>query len=191
MRFSRGVMAACSAGALIAAGLQMPQVMAQSSTGGFDLFQQRWTNREGFKPLYYFLTRTRPNQRSTYFLLIKKKDRDRAIMKLDVTIPSYFKAKIETKNIRFAYCEAGSVSKRTKCGETIPASISLNNDGKLIEIVPTAPVPTDRTIGVELQVRNPYGGGMYQFNALAQSPGEVTLAKYLGSWVIELKGGGG
>ena len=191
MRFSRGVMAACSAGALIAGGLQMPQVMAQSSTGGFDLFQQRWTNREGFKPLYYFLTRTRPNQRSTYFLLIKKKDRDRAIMKLDVTIPSYFKAKIETKNIRFAYCEAGSVSKRTKCGETIPASISLNNDGKLIEIVPTSPVPTDRTIGVELQVRNPYGGGMYQFNALAHSPGEVTLAKYLGSWVIELKGGGG
>ena len=110
-------------------------------------------------------------------------------MKLDVMVPSYFKAKIETKNIRFAYCEAGSVSKRTKCGETIPASISLINDGKLIEIVPTAPVPTDRTIGVGLQVRNP-SGGMYQFNALAQSPGEVTLAKYLGSWVIELKGGG-
>ena len=190
MRFSHGVMTACAGAALVAGGLQMPQVMAQSSTGGFDLFQQRWTNREGFKPLYYFLTRTRPNQRSTYFLLIKKKDRDRAIMKLDVTIPSYFKAKIETKNIRFAYCEAGSVSKRTKCGETIPASISLNNDGKLIEIVPTSPVPTDRTIGVELQVRNPYGRGMYQFNALAQSPGEVTLAKYLGSWVIELKGGG-
>ena len=190
MRFSHGLMTACASAALVAGGLQMPQVLAQSSTGGFDILNLRWKNREGFKPLYYFLTRTRPNQRSTYFLLIKKKDRDRAIMKLDVTIPSYFKAKIETKNIRFAYCEAGGVSSRTKCGETIPASISLNNDGKLIEIVPTSPVPTDRTIGVELQVRNPYGRGMYQFNALAQSPGEDTLAKYLGSWVIELKGGG-
>ena len=100
MRFSHGVMTACAGAALASGGLQMPQVMAQSSTGGFDVLNLRWKNREGFKPLYYFLTRTRPNQRSTYFLLIKKKDRDRAIMKLDVTIPSYFKAKIEPKIVR-------------------------------------------------------------------------------------------
>ena len=189
MRFSRGVMAACSAGALIAGGLQMPQVMAQSSSGAFPILDFRWTNREGFKPLYYYLSETKPNRRSSYFLLIKKKDRDRAIMKLDVTVPKYFKSKIETKNIRLAYCEAGSISKRTKCGDTIPATITLNNEGKLIEIVPAAPIPTDRTIGVELKVTNPYGRGMYQFNALAKSPGEVTLTKYIGSWVIELKGG--
>jgi hypothetical protein len=189
MRFSNGVIAACAAGALVTCGLQMPQVLAQSSSGGFDILNLRWNNREGFKPLYYFLTRTKPNQRSTYFLLLKKKDRDRAIMKLDVTVPKYFKSKIETKNIRIAYCEAGSVSKRTRCGETIPAAISLSNDDKVIEIVPTAAIPPDRTIGVELKVSNPYGRGMYQFNALAQFPGGVTLTKYLGSWVIELKGG--
>ena len=189
MRFSLGVSAAFAGAALLAVGLPMPEVIAQSSTGGFTILQQRWNNREGFKPLYYFVSRTKPNQRSTYFLLIKKKDRDRAIMKLDVTVPEYFKAKIETKNIRFAYCKAGGVTERTRCGESIPATISLNNDGKLIEIVPTAPIPTDRTIGVELKVRNPYGRGMYQFNALAQSPGQISLSKYLGSWVIELKGG--
>ena len=189
MRFPKALVAACAAGALVTGGLQLPQALAQSSAGGFDILNFRWNNREGFKPLYYFLSRTKPNQRSTYLLLIKKRDRDRAIMKLDVTVPKYFKSKIETKNIRLAYCEAGSVSKRTKCGETIPAAISLRNEDKLIELVPTEPIPADQTIGVELKVTNPYGRGMYQFNALAQFPGPVTLTKYLGSWVIELKGG--
>lgn len=190
MRFTNGVMAAFAGAALVAGGLQMPQVMAQSSSGALPILNFRWTNREGFKPLYYFISETKPNQNSSYLLLIKKKDRDRAIMKLDVTVPEYFKAKIKTNNIRIAYCEAGSVAKRTKCGESIPATINLSNGDKLIEIVPEAPIAADRTIGVELKVRNPYGRGMYQFNALAQSPGDVSLTQYLGSWVIELKGGG-
>lgn len=80
MRFSNGVIAACAAGALVTCGLQMPQVLAQSSSGGFDILNLRWNNREGFKPLYYFLTRTKPNQRSTYFLLLKKKDRDLSLI---------------------------------------------------------------------------------------------------------------
>ena len=99
MRFSKALVAACAAGALVTGGLQLPQALAQSSAGGFDILNFRWNNREGFKPLYYFPSRTKPNQRSTYLLLIKKKDRDRAIMKLAVTVPKYFKSKIETKKI--------------------------------------------------------------------------------------------
>ena len=45
MRFSHGVMTACAGAALVAGGLQMPQVMAQSSTGGFDILNLRWKNR--------------------------------------------------------------------------------------------------------------------------------------------------
>jgi len=56
--------------------------------------------------------------------------------------------------------------------------------------VPTAPIPTDRSIGVVFKVANPSNGGMYQFNALAQAPGKVDMAGYLGSWVIEIQPGG-
>ena len=63
-------------------------------------------------------------------------------------------------------------------------------DGKTIEIVPEAPIPPDRTIGVVFRVANPSNGGMYQFNALAQAPGKVDIAGYLGSWVIEIQPGG-
>ena len=191
MRFFNGLMAACAAGAVVTGGLQLPQALAQSSSGAFSILQQRWTNREGFKNLFYWVSETKPNRRANYFLILKKTDRDKAIMKLDVMVPSYFDAKLKTNNIRLSYCKGGEGAfKRTICEETIPAAISLVNDGKTIQIVPEAPIPPDRTIGVVFRVANPSNGGMYQFNALAQAPGKVDIAGYLGSWVIEIQPGG-
>ncbi|MFM7436939.1 MAG: DUF2808 domain-containing protein, partial [Vulcanococcus sp.] len=51
---------------------------------------------------------------------------------------------------------------------------------------PNQPVPVGRSIGVRIQLTNPYNPGMYQFNALAQAPGDVPISGYLGSWVIEI-----
>ena len=191
MRFSHGVITACASAAIVAGGLQLPQALAQSSSGAFSILQQRWTNREGFKNLFYWVSETKPNRRSNYFLILKKADRDKAIMKLDVMVPSYFDSKLKTKNIQLSYCQGGEgAMKRTICEETIPAAISLVNDGKTIQIVPETPIPPDRTIGVVFRVANPSNGGMYQFNALAQAPGKVDIAGYLGSWVIEIQPGG-
>ena len=191
MRFFNGVMAALASTAVVAGGVQLPQALAQSSSGAFSILQQRWTNREGFKNLFYWVSETKPNRRANYFLILKKTDRDKAIMKLDVMVPSYFDAKLKTNNIRLSYCKGGEGAfKRTICEETIPAAISLVNDGKTIQIVPEAPIPPDRTIGVVFRVANPSNGGMYQFNALAQAPGRVDIAGYLGSWVIEIQPGG-
>ena len=190
MRFFNGVITACAGAALITGGLQLPQALAQSSSGAFSILQQRWSNREGFKNLFYWVSETKPNRRSNYFLILRKTDRNKAIMKLNVMVPEYFDAKLKTKNIRLSYCEAGDAMKRTVCNETIPAAIDLINDGKTIQIVPEAPIPPDRSIGVVFRVANPSNGGMYQFNALAQAPGKVDIAGYLGSWVIEIQPGG-
>ena len=191
MRFSHGVITACASAAIVAGGLQLPQALAQSSSGAFSILQQRWGNRKGFKNLFYWVSETKPNRRSNYFLILQKTDRDKTIMKLDVMVPSYFDSKLKTKNIRLSYCKGGEgPMKRTLCEETIPAAISLVNDGKTIQIVPEAPIPPDRTIGVVFRVANPSNGGMYQFNALAQAPGRVDIAGYLGSWVIEIQPGG-
>ena len=190
MRLFNGVIAAFAGAAVVAGSLQMPQVQAQSNSGAFSILNFRWGEKKGFKQLYYWVSETKPNRRSNYFLLLKKTDRNKAIMKLDVMVPEYFDEKLKSKNIRLSYCEAGDAMKRTVCNETIPAVISLVNDGKTIEIVPDAPIPPDRTIGVAFRVANPSNGGMYQFNALAQAPGKVDIAGYLGSWVIEIQPGG-
>ena len=36
-----------------------------------------------------------------------------------------------------------------------------------------------------MKIFNP-SQGMYQFNALAQAPGDVPVSGYLGSWVIDI-----
>ena len=67
MHFSKGLITALAGTALVAGGVQLPQAMAQSSSGAFSILQQRWTNREGFKNLFYWVSETKPNRRSTTF----------------------------------------------------------------------------------------------------------------------------
>ena len=109
-------------------------------------------------------------------------------MKLDVTVPQIFNSPIDPKKVSLKYCQVGGAMSRTRCKETIPATVELANDGKTIEIFPESPVPPNKAIGVVFPVYNP-DSGMYQFNALAQAPGDVPMAGYLGSWVIELTDG--
>jgi hypothetical protein len=35
-------------------------------------------------------------------------------------------------------------------------------------------------------VQNPRSGGMYYFNAYINSPGDVPLRRYLGTWILSL-----
>ena len=177
--------AAALAGGMALTGL--PKVNAQNSAGtpGFSF---RWTTNKDFKNLYFFISNQERDTWSDYNLILKGKDRKAAIIKLDVTVPSYFDSTINPKEVALKYCQVGSAMKRTRCNETIPATVELANDGKTLEIFPESPVPPNKAIGVVFPVYNP-GSGMYQFNALAQAPGDVPMAGYLGSWVIEITDG--
>ena len=176
--------------ATLAGGIGMaslPKVSAQDSAGtpGFSF---RWNNTKDFKSLYFFISNQERDTWSDYELILKGKDRKAAIIKLDVTVPSYFDTTIDPKKVSLKYCQVGGALSRTNCNETIPARVELANDGKTLEIFPESPVPPDKAIGVVFEVYNP-GSGMYQFNALAQAPGDVPMAGYLGSWVIEITDG--
>ena len=48
-------------------------------------------------------------------------------------------------------------------------------------------MPDTGTIGVYMRLFNPFNTGMYQFNALAQAPGDVPISGYLGSWLIQIE----
>ena len=177
--------AAALAGGFALTGL--PEVKAQNSAGTPGI-SFRWNNNKDFKNLYFFISNQERDTWSEYKLILKGKDRKAAIIKLDVTVPSYFDSTINPKEVALKYCQVGGALKRTRCNETIPATIELANDGKTLEIFPESPVPPNKAIGVVFPVYNP-GSGMYQFNALAQAPGDVPMAGYLGSWVIEITDG--
>ena len=158
-------------------------VRAQGTSG---LMEFRWDNTKDYRRLYYFITDTHRLKRSEYYLILRPKDRKTAIMKLSITIPDHFDVKIDPTQVKLCKMQEGGMLSRTKCLEKIPATIEVAANGKAIDIFPDIPVPDQGTIGVYINLFNPFNIGMYQFNALAQAPGDVPMAGYLGSWLIDI-----
>ena len=161
--------------------------IARADVGNSTGFEFRWDNTDQeFRKLWYHISSGRATNRSDYFLVLGPKDRKTALLKLAISIPKDFDAYIDPKRIQLCYMLRGGVTRKTECQEVIPALAEVSKDGSAIEIFPNQPVPVGRSIGVRIQLTNPYNPGMYQFNALAQAPGDVPISGYLGSWVIEI-----
>jgi len=168
-------------------GPDVAPVRAQGTPG---LLEFRWDNGGDYRKLYYFVTDSGRLKRSEYYLILRPKDRKTAILKLSITIPDYFDGTIDPKFIKLCKMSEGGMLSRTQCNEQIPATISMAPDGRTIEVFPDTPVSDKGTIGVYMIVFNPFNVGMFQFNALAQAPGDVPVAGYLGSWLIEISPSG-
>lgn len=159
------------------------RALAQSTPS---LMEFRWDNNKDYNKLYYFITNTIRTQRADYYLILRPKDRKTAIIKLTITVPDYFDAKLYPKQMKFCRMSPGGITKRTRCEEVIPADIELAANGKGIEVLPHKPIPVDGTVGLLMTLFNPFTAGMFQLNALAQAPGEIPVSGYLGSWLIEI-----
>jgi hypothetical protein len=172
------------AASLVAASVvQAPAARAQGIPG---LFEFRWENNRDYRRLYYFITNTGKSQRSEYYLILKPKDRKTAILKLTISLPDYFDSEIDPKNVKLCKMSEGGMLKRTRCLETIPATVNVSKNSKIIEIFPDTPVSDKNTIGVYLNIFNPASIGMFQLNAMAQAPGDIPVSTYLGSWIISI-----
>ncbi len=164
-------------------GLAPLPAVAQGTSG---LMEFRWDNTKDYRRLYYFVTDTKRLKRSEYYLILRPKDRKTAILKLSITIPQHFDVKIDPTQVKLCKMKEGGMLSRTRCESTIPATVEIAPNGKAIDIFPDTPVPDTGTIGVYINLFNPFNIGMYQFNALAQAPGDVPMAGYLGSWLIQI-----
>lgn len=161
-----------------------PGARAQGTPG---LVEFRWDNSRDYRRLYFFMTETQRLKRSEYYLILKPKDRNTAILKLSVGIPKSFDVDIDPKNVQLCYMKEGGMLARTRCEKVIPAVVEVSKDSTAVEIFPETPVPVGKTIGVYMNLFNPFNVGMYQFNALAQAPGDVPISGYLGSWLIQIE----
>ena len=162
-------------------------VQPAAAQGTPSVMEFRWDNNRDYRKLYFYITNTQRLRRAEYFLLLKPRDRKTAILKLSVTIPPSFDAKIDPKRVKLCKMSEGGMLARTRCVEEIPATIELAENGGALEIFPETPVPDTGTIGVYMRLFNPFNTGMYQFNALAQAPGDVPISGYLGSWLIQIE----
>jgi hypothetical protein len=161
----------------------LPAVLAQGTPS---LLEFRWENNSDYRRLFFFLTSTERSRRAEYFLILRPRDRNNAILKLTVTVPEHFNATIDSDRVRLCTIREGGMLARTRCLDTIPATIEISENGRAIDIFPDTPVADNETIGVNMRLFNPSNAGMFQFNALAQAPGDVPVSGYLGSWLIQI-----
>ena len=186
-----GLAAAASLGAAGLMGLGAtghgPLAQPAAAQGTPGLLEFRWENSSDYRKLYFYTTSTQRLKRAEYYLILRPRDRKTAILKLSVTIPASFDATIEPKRVRLCRMSEGGMLARTRCLEEIPATIELAENGQALEIFPETPIPDTGTIGVHIRLFNPFNDGMYQFNALAQAPGDVPISGYLGSWLIQIE----
>jgi hypothetical protein len=182
---------ALAAGLTLGAGAIAP-VLGQSTNG----LSFRWDNTKGFKELPFFLDRGIVNQQDRYMLMMRPKDLDTAIMQMTITYPDYFTkggARFQDQNVHLAYCDRiGSVLSRSRCSKRIPLSdVVVDRENNRIDFFPETPIPAGSTVAVIFdQVFNPRNQGMFQFNVSTISPGDLPMAKYVGSWVLSIDGVG-
>jgi hypothetical protein len=180
-----GLAAAACATGLIGAPC-LPGAAPARAEGTPSMMEFRWDNTKDYRKLYFFMTETSRLKRSEYYLILRPKDRKTALLKLTINLPSYFDASIEAKHIKLCSMSEGGMLKRTRCEKTIPATIEVSPNGKAIEVFPNTPVSDKGTIGVYMNIFNPFNAGMYQFNAMGQAPGDIPVSTYLGSWLIQI-----
>ncbi len=165
-----------------------PSSQAQGTPG---LMEFRWDNSKDYRKLYYFQSDTQRLKLSDYYLILKPKDRKTAILKLTVSMPKTFDSKIDPKRVKLCKMSEGGMLKRTRCEKQIPATVEVNAKAGTLEIFPDTPISDKSTVGVYMRIYNPFNMGMYQFNALAQAPGDIPVSSYLGSWLIQIDANNG
>lgn len=190
-KFLKPALATLAAGLTLGAWAIAP-VLGQGTNG----LSFRWDNTKGFKELPYFLDRGVVNQQDRYMLMMRAKDLDTAVMQLTVTYPDYFTkggARFQDKSVYLAYCDKiGSVLSRSRCNKRVPLSdVVVDRENSRIDFFPETPIPAGSMVAVIFdQVFNPRNQGMFQFNVTTISPGDLPLAKYVGSWVLSIAGAG-
>jgi hypothetical protein len=150
----------------------------------------RWNNNgQKFTELRYAIDHsTVPNGLARYRLRLGPGDMKLAASQFSINYLDAFDGDIDAKNIELRTCKkAGSILSNAKCTKVPVDEITYDPAVRRISIYPTQPVPAGSNVEIVLSnVRNPTGPGMYQMNALVESPGDTPMLRYVGSWLLTI-----
>ncbi|GAB1539248.1 DUF2808 domain-containing protein [Scytonema sp. NUACC21] len=112
-----------------------------------------------------------------YRLRIPNRKMKRAVAQIVIGYPNYFKGSFDPKKMEI----------RVR-GKEVPLSeAKWDKENQVIELFPQEPIPAGSNVEVVLSnVKNPPSGGIFYFNCSVQSPGDVPLSQYLGTWILSI-----
>ena len=162
--------------------------LAPKSSASPGFFEYQWDPEPGYKRLKYYQSSSERNDRATYYFFLKGKERKKDIIKLTLTVPDYFDAKIKEKKLSLCKVKIGGYTERTRCLENVPSRIEINDKQTSIEIFPEKPIPLNKeNYAVVMKIFNPRKRGMFQFRAISQPAGDIPISTYLGTWNIDIQ----
>jgi hypothetical protein len=106
----------------------------------------------------------------------------------DITVSyrnaSYFDGKFDTKSVEVLITRPNW----RKVLKKVPVeSVNWDKDNYVLQVALKEPVPAGSNVEVQLSnVRNPDTGTMFYFDAQIQTPGDVPMLRYLGTWIISI-----
>ena len=165
-------------------------ILTPKSFAAPGFFEYQWDPEPGYRRLKYYQSSSESLDRATYYFFLRGKERKDNIIKLTLTVPDYFEAKIKSEKLSLCKVKVGGFTDRTRCLEKIPSVIEINDNQTSIEIFPERPIPLNKdSYAVVMKIFNPRKGGMFQFQALSQSqqPGEIPISTYLGTWNVSVQ----
>ena len=173
----------------IAACFTFEGINTPNAIAGPAMLEFRWEQDDNYRKLYYSQSSTKRRDRSTYYLVMKPKDRKTGILKLTINFPKHFDATITPRKLSLCRIQMGGMLERTKCTEKIAAVFEVNREEKTtIEVFPNQPIPADKDgYAVLMKIFNPSKAGMSQINAFSQSPGDMPISRYIGSWNVDIR----
>ena len=161
---------------------------APKSLASPGFFEFQWNRDPDYKQLQFYQSASEKLERATYYLFLRGKERKEDISRLAIKVPDYFDAKIKPKKLSLCRVKIGGYTSRTRCLETIPALIEVNNKQTVLQVVPEKPIPLDKdNYAVVMKIFNPRKRGMFQFQAFSQPVGEMDISTYLGTWNIDVQ----
>ena len=163
-------------------------ILAPQSSASPGFFEYQWFPEEGYKKLRYLQSSSERLERATYYFFLRGRERKADISKLTIKVPDYFEAKIKPEKLSLCKVNVGSYTSRTRCLETVPSEIKINDNQTAIDISPNKPIPLNKdSYAVVMKIFNPRKRGMFQFQAFSQNVGEIDISTYLGTWNIDVQ----
>ncbi|PAX49832.1 DUF2808 domain-containing protein [Brunnivagina elsteri] len=110
-------------------------------------------------------------------LRVPNKKLKTAVAQFVVSYPEYYNGSFDPKKIEV----------RVK-GKSVPLQeAKWDKDSHAITIFPQEAIPAGNNVEIVLSnMRTPPFGGMYYFNLATQSPGDVPLSRYVGTYIVNI-----
>ena len=115
--------------------------------------------------------------RDNYHLKVPAQKLGFAVSKMVISYPATYNGTFDTHAV-----EVQAAGKKIDLDE-----VTWDRDNRAIEIYPKEPIPASTRLEIVFShVYNPTKVGTHYFNISVQSPGDLPLTRYIGTWILSI-----